>query len=141
MEREMYDDLYEEISKVFDKVTPSGRISKVRSRNIYFFLLRTIGDGIEKSKKLERKDNYKKYIKDLEKCGITEKFIKKEHKKQPPRIENKEVQYVELVFDLNNQVPEGYELPKSQYNIKDILSEMDIKKLENEQNIIKFPRK
>lgn len=55
----MYDDLYKEISKVFDKVTPSGRISKVRSRNIYFFLLRTIGDGIEKSKKLERRNNFK----------------------------------------------------------------------------------
>lgn len=125
MERETYDELYEEISKVFDKVTPSGRISKVRSRNIYFFLLRTIGDGIEKSKKFERMNNYKKYMKDLEKCGITEKFIRKEHKKQPPRIENSEVQYVELVFDLNKQVPEGYKQPKSQYKIEDIIKTIE----------------
>jgi II/X family phage/plasmid replication protein len=76
MEREMYDDLYKEISKVFDKVTPSGRISKVRSRNIYFFLLRTIGDGIEKSKKLERRNNFKKYMNELKECGITEQFIR-----------------------------------------------------------------
>lgn len=132
MEREMYDDLYQEISKIFDKVTPSGRVSKVRSRNIYFFLLRTIGDGIEKSKKLERINHFKNYMKDLEKCGITEKFIRKEHKKQPIRIKNPQVTYVELVFDINNQLPEGYEQPKSKYSIKDVLSE---------QNIIKFPLK
>ncbi|TCB79070.1 hypothetical protein [Acinetobacter sp. ANC 4173] len=137
MAREMYDELYEEISKVFDKITPSGKVSKVRSRNIYFFLLRTIGDGIEKSKKLERINNFKKYIRDLEKCGITEEFIKEEHKKQPPRIENTQVTYVELVFDLNDQVPEGYEPPKSKYNMKEILGNANGK----EQNIIKFQNK
>ncbi|EXW28654.1 hypothetical protein J863_3789, partial [Acinetobacter baumannii 25561_10] len=30
-------------------------------------------------------------------------------------------EYVELVFDLNNQVPEGYIPPEGQYNIEEII--------------------
>lgn len=111
----------EQIGKVFNKITPTGRLSKVKTRNLSGFVCVLIVAGIEKEKKYLDKKTFNKYMKELEKCGITEEFINEEHEKELFKRKNQKVEYVELVFDLNNQVPQGYEAPKSQYNIKDLL--------------------
>lgn len=75
---------------------------------------------------------------ELKECGITEQFIRKEHKKQPPRIENTDVIYVELVLDLKQLSTRRIRTAKSKYSMKDILGEFDKKQPINEQNIIKL---
>ncbi|CAI3138913.1 hypothetical protein MWMV18_MWMV18_03598 [Acinetobacter calcoaceticus] len=111
----------EKIGKVFNKITPSGRISKVKTRNLTGFLCVLVMIGIEKIKKDHDEKTFKRYMKELKRCGITEKYIREEHEKERFKRKDHKVEYVELVFDLNNQVPEGYEPPKSQYNIEEMI--------------------
>ncbi|CAA6831335.1 Uncharacterised protein [Acinetobacter baumannii ATCC 17978] len=77
--------------------------------------------GIEKIKKDHDEKTFKKYMNELKKCGITEKYIREEHEKERFKRKSQKVEYVELVFDLNNQVPEGYIPPEGQYNIEEII--------------------
>lgn len=99
--------------KVFNKTTPTGRLSKVKTRNLTSFLCVLVMIGIEKIKKDHDEKTFKKYMNELKKCGITEKYIREEHEKERFKRKSQKVEYVELVFDLNNQVPEGYILQKA----------------------------
>ncbi|ESK56311.1 phage/plasmid replication domain-containing protein [Acinetobacter tjernbergiae] len=114
-------DIEEQIGKVFNKITPTGRLSKVKTRNLTGFVCALVVSGIEKEKKYLDEKTFKKYMKELEKCGITEEYLREEHEKEKFKRKDQKVEYVELIFDLNNQVPDGYEPPKSQYNIEEMI--------------------
>ncbi|AVF44253.1 phage/plasmid replication domain-containing protein [Acinetobacter nosocomialis] len=114
-------EIEEKIGKVFNKTTPTGRLSKVKTRNLTSFLCVLVMIGIEKIKKDHDEKTFKKYMEELKRCGITEEYIRKEHQKERFKRKNQKVEYVELIFDLNNQVPAGYEPPKSQYNIEEMI--------------------
>lgn len=111
----------EQIGKVFNKTTPTGRLSKVKTRNLSGFVCVLLVCGIKKGKESLDEKLFKKYMKELEKCGITEEFIIEEHQKELFKRKNQKVEYVELIFDLNNQVPQGYEAPGSKYKIEELL--------------------
>ncbi|WP_265597310.1 phage/plasmid replication protein, partial [Acinetobacter baumannii] len=55
--------------------TPTGRLSKVKTRNLTSFLCVLVMIGIEKIKKDHDEKTFKKYMNELKKCGITEKYI------------------------------------------------------------------
>ena len=114
-------EIEEKIGIVFNKTTPTGRLSKVKTRNLTSFLCVLVMIGIEKIKKDHDEKTFKKYMNELKKCGITEKYIREEHEKERFKRKSQKVEYVELVFDLNNQVPEGYIPPEGQYNIEEII--------------------
>ena len=114
-------EIEEKIGKVFNKTTPTGRLSKVKTRNLTSILCVLVMIGIEKIKKDHDEKTFKKYMNELKKCGITEKYIREEHEKERFKRKSQKVEYVELVFDLNNQVPEGYIPPEGQYNIEEII--------------------
>ncbi|ENZ9380204.1 hypothetical protein [Acinetobacter baumannii] len=125
MNDEEYKKICKKIKKVHDKITPTGRLSTARSDAICGFLICAISDGLEEEKKYVGERSYKRYINDLKKCGITEKFINKEHEREKA-IRKFQEEYPEIIhallnIDFKNQVPEGYEPPKSQYNIEEII--------------------
>ncbi|MFU8928265.1 hypothetical protein [Acinetobacter puyangensis] len=135
--------LEKKIEKVHNKITPTGRLSKVRSNHLAEFIVSAIYGGLEEHKEAMGERTYKKYINDLKKCGITEKFINKEYEREKSMREfernHPELIQILLNMDLTQQVPEGYEPPKSQYSMKDILGKEE--QPNNDQNIIKFIRK
>lgn len=125
MNNEEYKKIFKKIKKVHDKITPTGRLSTARSDSICGFLVCAISDGLEEEKEYVGERSYKRYINDLKKCGITEKFINKEYEREKAirkfQEEHPEIIHALLNIDFNNQVPEGYEPPKSQYNIEEMI--------------------
>lgn len=125
MTNDEYKKLKKKIEKVHNKITPTGRLSTARSSAICGFLICAISDGLEEEKEYVGERSYKRYINDLKKCGITEKFIEKEYKREKA-IREFEEKYPDIInallnIDFSNQVPEGYEPPKSQYNIEEMI--------------------
>jgi len=116
------DKAYEEIYKVFDKVTPTGRLSKVKSNHIRAFLCVAVCIGLEKIKD-ENPKVFNRYIKDLEKCGITEEFIREEFEKQQFKNRNKKVEFVELKF--SNETPADYIYPKSTFSMDNLKNDSE----------------
>ncbi|EYU47391.1 hypothetical protein J616_03483 [Acinetobacter baumannii 1457504] len=52
-------EIEEKIGKVFNKTTPTGRLSKVKTRNLTSFLCVLVMIGIEKIKKIMMKKHLK----------------------------------------------------------------------------------
>ncbi|WP_445346518.1 hypothetical protein [Acinetobacter bohemicus] len=117
MKKTKLDEAYEKIHREFDKITPTGRLSKVKSYNIGSFLCVAVHNGLESVKG----NDYSKYMKYLKKCGITEDFIIDENEKMKFKKKKVEFEFIELVIDFNNQVPEGYKEPKSKFRLEEII--------------------
>lgn len=114
MRSQEYDEACERIYNRFNKITPTGRLSKVKSNHLIAFMCHAVYCGLEKSKD---DYNYKKQINDLLECGVTEEFMIEEYEKNRFREKNKKYEFIELRFD--NQIPEWYEAPQSKFNNDD----------------------
>ncbi|OEY93808.1 hypothetical protein BJD20_20020 [Acinetobacter proteolyticus] len=112
---------YKKIYEVFNKVTPTGMLSVTKSRNLITFLILATSDGLENIKKQYSDRKFKSNMNDLLKCDITEEFIEEEYQKNRFKRKKQTYEFIEIKFDLNDQVPEGYVEPKSKFNIEKLL--------------------
>lgn len=113
---------YDKIYEVFNKTTPSGMLSVTKSRNLRTFLLFAVTEGLENIKDRYSERTFRNNLKDLLKCGINEEFIKEEYQKNRFKRKKQNYEFIEIRFDLENQVPEDYVEPKSQFNLEELLS-------------------
>ncbi|MFW2015485.1 phage/plasmid replication protein, II/X family [Acinetobacter bereziniae] len=120
MKNSNLDKAYKRIHEMFDKTTPTGRLSQVRSNHLISFVCWAVSFGLDGIKTHGSERTFKRYMNDLKKCSITEEFIWEEYEKEKFRRKNNKVEFVELKFD--NQLPDWYEEPKSKYSMEDLIN-------------------
>lgn len=121
MNKNRLEQAYEQIHQKFDKITPTGRLSKVKSRNLISYVNFSITFGLEEIKKHGSEKTFKKYMQDLKKCGITKEFILEEFEKNKFKKNTKKIEFIEMKLDFNNQLPSDFIEPKSKYSLEEIL--------------------
>lgn len=103
------------ISKSEIVLTKTGKPSPTKIRNLFamFCLLRE--KGFEDVKKTYGKTQFYKHISDLCECGFSKAYLQNLHDNKSKNV----IPFMKLVeIDFNQQLPDWYEEPQSQFNYK-----------------------
>jgi II/X family phage/plasmid replication protein len=108
-----HDSVYKNLCSVYETVTPRGRTSHTKARNLFNFYCALEQIGSESLKKRFGKSQYFQNIADLIAAGYSKAFLQNLH------IESNQniipfVRMIEINFD--QQTPDGYTQPISQFN-------------------------
>ncbi|HCH8075453.1 TPA: hypothetical protein PEV06_000503 [Acinetobacter baumannii] len=107
------DEILNKISIVHDKITRTGRLSKVKSMNLFNFYLSLRTLGYDKVKEITSNSKFYENVKDILDCNFCSKFELQNLK----QIDEKNVvPFLKLIeIDFSNQLPVDYVEPVSRH--------------------------
>lgn len=95
-------------------VTNSGKVSQTRIRNIYATYTLIREHGIEKLAEMLPKRTYFRHITELCECGFSKAYLQNLHDNKAKNV----IPFMKLVeIDFNQQLPDWYESPVSQFKL------------------------
>ncbi|OOR86792.1 hypothetical protein B0181_11450 [Moraxella caviae] len=107
------DKVYELLKSKLFTVNKKGVISHVKANNAYRFYLALKAQGVDKTKEIYSKPTYFRNFKLLVDCGLSKSYLQNLHQK-PSNV----IPFVRLIaVDFDNQVPDGYVVPTSKYQL------------------------
>lgn len=96
-------------------VTKSGKISHTKVRNLFAMYCLIREKGIEELKTTYSKASFHRLVAELCECGFSKAYLQNLHDEKLKNI----IPFVKLLeIDFNQQLPEWYEEPQSQFNYK-----------------------
>ncbi|WP_312967885.1 phage/plasmid replication protein, II/X family [Acinetobacter gerneri] len=105
----------EAISKSEVVMTNSGKVSQTKVRNLFAMFCLIREKGFEDIKNNYGKSQFYKLIKDLLCCGFSKSYLQNLHDDKAKNV----IPFVKLVeIDFNQQLPDWYKEPVSQFNYK-----------------------
>lgn len=96
-------------------LTKSGKVSQVKVRNLFSAYCLIREKGITEIEQKYSKTSFYRIIQDLIACGFSKAFLQNLHDDKSKNI----IPFMKLVeIDFNQQLPDWYEEPQSQFNYK-----------------------
>jgi len=95
-------------------VTNSGKVSQTRIRNIYATYTLIREHGIDKLSEMLPKATFHRHISELCECGFSKAYLQNLHDNKAKNV----IPFMKLVqIDFNQQLPDWYESPVSQFKL------------------------
>lgn len=96
-------------------ITKSGKVSPTKVRNLFAMFCIIREKGMDEVKSTFGKSQFHNLVNQLCQCGFSKAFLQNLHDEKASNI----IPFVKLVeIDFNQQLPEWYEEPQSQFNYK-----------------------
>ena len=96
-------------------ITNSGKVSPTKVRNLFAMYCLIREKGIAELKTTYSKTSFHRLIADLIECGFSKAYLQNLHDEKASNI----IPFMKLVeIDFNQQLPDWYEEPQSQFNYK-----------------------
>lgn len=96
-------------------LTKSGKVSNTKVRNLFAMFCLIREKGIEELKTTYSKTSFHRLVAELCECGFSKAYLQNLHDEKASNI----IPFVKLVeIDFNQQLPEWYETPVSQFKYK-----------------------
>ena len=96
-------------------LTNTGKVSPTRVRNLFAMYCLVREKGIQELKDTYSKRSFHRLIADLIECGFSKAYLQNLHDSKSSNI----IPFIKLVeIDFNQQLPDWYESPTSQFNYK-----------------------
>lgn len=96
-------------------LTNTGKVSQTRVRNLFAMYCLVREKGIQELKETYSKASFHRLIADLIECGFSKAYLQNLHDEKASNI----IPFIKLVeIDFNQQLPDWYEPPVSQFNYK-----------------------
>lgn len=112
-----HDSVYKNLCSVYETVTPRGRTSHTKARNLFNFYCALEQIGSESIKKRFGKTQYFQNIADLIAAGYSKAFLQNLHIESNQNI----IPFVRLIeINFDQQTPDGYTQPISQFNHREL---------------------
>jgi len=107
------DSVYKAIESSPVVLNSKGKVSVTRVRNLESIFIQLRDKGFEEVRKKYGKTQFYKHISDLCECGFSKAYLQNLHDEKSKNI----IPFVKLVeIDFNQQLPEWYVEPQSQFN-------------------------
>ena len=111
-----HDVIYDALVKVFGKVTPTGRVSVTKARNLFNFYVNLENLGCESLKKRFCERQYYQHFGDLVKSGLFSKAYLQNLEKNKNN-DNNVIPFLKLIeVNFDEQLPPDFVEPKSQFH-------------------------
>lgn len=109
------DSVYKAIESSPVVLNSKGKVSLTRVRNLESIFIQLRDKGFEEVRKKYGKTQFYKHISDLCECGFSKAYLQNLHDEKSKNI----IPFVKLVeIDFNQQLPNWYQEPVSQFNYK-----------------------
>lgn len=111
------DSIFKNLCNVYSTVTPSGRVSVTKARNLFNFYCALESQGAEVMKTRFGKSQFFKNMSDLIAAGYSKAFLQNLH----IETKNNVIPFLKLVeINFESQVPQGFIEPTSQFNRREL---------------------
>lgn len=110
-----HDSVFQRICSVFETVTPKGKVSRTKARNVFNFFCSLELHGCKAMKSKYSETQYYQYMADLQAAGFSKLFLQNLHEDDKSNV-IPFVKMVEMKFD--QQLPDWFVEPVSTFRFK-----------------------